>query len=264
MVKVLLGMLVMGAVAMAAKLSPVYLAAYESADTIKGKLQNGGYEVVATYSALPQSTTIVFTDDNLKKEASKRHRAYIAVMKVFVDDKTKKVSVSNPLYFGKAFMQGDYDDAVFKKEDGKIKAALGNLTPAKDGLEFNDLEDYHFMMGMPYYGDQITVGEGSNGALLEKLKSYNGGKNVLFTLELGNATLVGFDLDDKIEAFPDKIGRQNAVLLPYTIKIEGNEATILHPKYYIAISYPALSMSDFMKISSVPGEIEDAIKAVFK
>lgn len=48
------------------------------------------------------------------------------------------------------------------------------------------------------------------------------------------------------------------------VKIERKEATILHPKYYIALSYPKLSMGQFMTISSVPGEIEDDIEAAFK
>lgn len=249
----------------AKELSPVLFTSYEKADAIEKKLKSGGYSVVATYHALPESTTIVFTDDTLKSEAAKKNRAFIAVMKVFVDDKEKKVSVSNPLYFGKAFMQDDYNDAAFKKEQSKLQGALGSLTPSADKLDEDDLDDYHFMMGMPYYEDQIEVAEGSKDQLLAKLKSYEGGKHMLFVLSLSNGTaLVGYDLNDDTEKFADKIGRANAALLPWTIKLEDGKATILHPKYYIAISYPKLSMGDFMGIRSVPGAIEEEIEAAFK
>ena len=249
----------------AKELAPVLSASYENAKTIEKKLTDGGYSVVAIYNALPQSTTIVITDDTLKKEASKKNRAFMAVLKVFVDDKEKRVAVSNPLYFGKAFMQDDYNKAAFEKEQSKLKRVFGMLTPSKDKLDEDDLSGYHFMMSMPYYEDQLEVAKGSSDKLLAKLKSYEGGKHVLFVLPLsGGSTLVGYDLSDKTEKFADKIGRANAVLLPWTIKLENGKATILHPKYYIAISYPKLSMGDFMGISSVPGEIEDEIEAAFK
>lgn len=265
MLKAIVAFVLMFVYVEAKELSPVLFAAYESADKVKEKLSNGGYSVVATYHPLEQSTTIVFTDETLKKEASKKNRAFIAVLKAFVDDKNKKVSLSNPVYFGKAFMQDDYNQAAFEKEQGKLQKVFGTLTPSKDAIDEDDLAGYHFMMGMPYYEDQIEVAKGSNEQLLSKLKSYEGGKRVLFVLPLSSgATLVGFDLSDKTEKFADKIGRANAVLLPWTVKIEDGKATILHPKYYIAISYPKLSMGDFMSIRDVPGAIEDEIEAAFK
>lgn len=48
------------------------------------------------------------------------------------------------------------------------------------------------------------------------------------------------------------------------VLIEDNEAKIMHPKYYLAISYPKLSMGDFMSISSTPDDIEDYMKGLFK
>lgn len=265
MLKMFVAMLLCFVYVGAKELSPVLFAPYEKADTVEKKLADGGFSIVATYHPLPQSTTIVYTDETLKSEGAKKNRAFIAVMKVFVDDKEQKVSASNPLYFGKAFMQDDYNDGVFKKERSKLEKALGALTPSKDKLDEDDLDGYHFMMGMPYYEDQLEVAEGSSDKLLAKLKSYEGGKHVLFVLPLsGDSVLVGYDLSEKTEKFADKIGRANASLLPWTIKLEDGKATILHPKYYIAISYPELSMGDFMGISSVPGEIEDEIEAAFK
>ena len=53
-------------------------------------------------------------------------------------------------------------------------------------------------------------------------------------------------------------------LLPYTVLVENGEANILHAKYYLALSFPRLSMTEFMKIMSVPGDIKDAFEADFQ
>ena len=38
----------------------------------------------------------------------------------------------------------------------------------------------------------------------------------------------------------------------------------MNPKYYLALSLPNLSMGTFMKISDIPGKIEEDIKADYK
>jgi len=37
----------------------------------------------------------------------------------------------------------------------------------------------------------------------------------------------------------------------------------MHPKYYLAVSLPKLSMGEFMTISDAPGNIEDFFKGLF-
>ncbi len=39
---------------------------------------------------------------------------------------------------------------------------------------------------------------------------------------------------------------------------------MLDPKYYIAVMYPMLKMSQFMKISTVPGAITKDIGKIFR
>jgi hypothetical protein len=48
------------------------------------------------------------------------------------------------------------------------------------------------------------------------------------------------------------------------VLIEENEAKIMHPKYYLAVSYPKLSMGQFMTISSAPDDIEEYFKGLFQ
>ena len=66
------------------------------------------------------------------------------------------------------------------------------------------------------------------------------------------------------EDFIDTIGENNALVLPYTLLIEEGKAYALDPKFYLAISYPLLTLEEFMKISSVPSAIERKLKKSFK
>ncbi len=247
------------------KIPAYYYAPYADADTVKKNLQAAGFEVLAAYKPSKNTESIVITCPGLKKAASKPTRGFAAVMRVLVDNDHKRVAYTNPIYFEKTFLEDDYNHAIAAKVAGKLHKALGDAKPSPDTYDYDDLSGYHFMMGMPYYEDFYELAEGKNAELLSKLKSYKGGKAVVFTLDLGNgATLVGVDLGDKINKFVEKIGTQNAELLPYTVLIENGMATALAAKYYIAVSYPTLSMGEFMTIATVPGDIEKALEKPFK
>jgi len=232
---------------------------YQTVQDVKTKLNNGGFTVLAEYPSVSDGTTVVFTCKGIKNEAAKPNRAHAGVLRVFVDDKNKVISFTNPRYFGHAFMQDDYNDKVFSKAKTKIEKAFGTLTPSKDALDTDDLAGYHFMMGMPYYEDAEELASGNTQDLLTKAKAHN----PVFVLKLSNESyLVGIDLSDK--SFVEKIGRANATVLPYCVAIENGKATMLNAKYYLAISYPSLSMGEFMTISDVPDQIQEELEKVFK
>ena len=238
---------------------------YIDVDTAKGKLADAGFEVIATYSPIKKGTTLVFTNAALKAEGAKPKRAHAAVLRLFIDEKEQSISVTNPVYFGKAFMQDDYNDAVFNAQLKAINGTFSGLKGSKDILDIDDLSGYHFMMGMPYYEDPDELASGSNAELLAKAKGYKKGKLLLFELELSdNSTLLGYEIGKKTKKFVKKIGRANAAVLPYCVSIEDGVASSLAAKYYLAVSYPLLSMSEFMTISTVPGAIEKDLKKAFK
>jgi len=231
----------------------------------KVKLQDAGYEIIAEYSPVKDGTTLVFTNEALKAQGAKPKRAHVSILRMFIDDKEKKISITNPIYFGRAFMQDYYKEEVFVEEYEKLYAAFPNVEGSKDALEFDDLADFHFMMGMPYYEDPDELAEGSNEKLLKKALRYKKGKNVIFELKLSKkSTLIGYELGKRTKKFVKKIGRANAAVLPYCISIEDGKATSLAAKYYLAVSYPLLTMGEFMTISTVPGAIESDLKKVFK
>ena len=246
-------------------ISTYLIGEYVEASQASKMLESAGFEVVAEYESVKDGTTLVFTNEALKKEGAKPGRAHVAVARLFVDEKEKMVSFTNPLYFGRAFMQDDYDGAVFENVKADIEKVFGKLEESADRLDEDELAHYHFMMGMPYYEDSDTLGKGSYVSLLEKARSYKKGKSLLFELKLSdNSTLVGYDLSKRTKKFVQKIGRQNAATLPYTVSIEGGKASALEAKYYIAVSYPLLTMSTFTTIATVPGAIKKELSKPFK
>ncbi len=238
------------------EISAYFSGEYRDEATVEKTLKDAGFEVVASYDIGRKGrfTTILFTSDELKKFASKKTRGFFAVGRVLVNDKDGEIRVANPNYFGHAFLQGDYSKDVHGVTD-RLLSAFGDLKPTRDTLDKGDLEGYHFSFGMPYYEDMLTIAQGEN--LEGKVKS------PIFSLKVGDATLIGVDLGKRTKKFTKKIGKENSLVLPYTVLVEDGKAKILDPKYYLAISYPKLSMGEFMTIATVPDAIEKDITREF-
>ena len=239
--------------------------AHVDVESAKSKLEAAGFEIVTTYAPVKKGHTVIFTNAALKAEAAKPGRGHAAILRLFIDDKEKTISFNNPVYFGKAYMQGDYNHAVFNAQLESISKAFPGLKDSVDKWEFNGLASYHFMIGMPYYEDQDVVGEGTNADLLAKADKYKKGKMKVFEIKLSeNSTLLGYELGKRTSKFTKKIGRVNAGLLPWTIAIENGKASALSAKYHIALSYPLLDMNGFMGIMTVPGAVVKDLEKVFK
>jgi len=229
---------------------------------VKETLKVAGFEVIASAPVNKDASliSVVFTDKSLVTMASKPNRGFMASLRVLVDTKEKTISITNPLYMAKGFLQNDYDDKSAKKILTRLIDTFPNLTNSKDTLKFQLLPKYQFMQGMPHYENMVEVASGSD--LLEKIKD---NKRVLFTQTLENgATLIGIQLSKRTNKFTKRIGRNNAAMLPYPILIENGKAMILDPKFYISYMYPKLSMSEFMTIATVPDAMIKDCEKVFK
>jgi len=237
---------------------------FASEAQVKADLKNAGFEILGTHDIDKKGdlTTITFTCPSLKKMGNQKTRGFMSVLKILVDDVNKQISISNPLYFAKAYLQDDFDKSTATKVLVKLNQTFEGLQNAKDGMEFDDLSGYHFTMSMPYYEDMENVASGDNAKLIEKAKASG---SVVFELNLDNgATLLGVKLDKRTTKFAKKIGAENASVIPYTILIENGEAKVLAPKYNLALHYPLLSMTGFMTIATVPGAILKDCKKIFQ
>ena len=241
---------------------PTYkIAASTSLDDATAKLKTAGFEVVGTYPT-DAGTSVLFTNAAMKAQADKPTRGLAAVGRLLVDTEHNQTSIANPMYFDKAFMQKQYDEKTSAATLAALEKAFGPLKDSADKWSFDDLPSYHFMIGMPYYEDMSVVGEGSTADLVAKAKA---AKGTVAVMQLSADRYVAFvQLDRRTNGFVKKIGTQNGQLLPWAVLIEDGKAKALSAKYYIAISYPLLTMTEFMTIATVPGAIENDLKKIFK
>ena len=249
---------------MAKDISSYLYADIKSSDAVKNALKSKGFNIVGEYDAMGNSKyhVVAFTNAALKATASKEDRGFASVQKVLIDKKDNKLVFTNPEYFLRAFMQDDFKESTAQSISKDLAALFGKLSGSTDALDDDDIGDFHFMMGMPYYQDMEEIAEGKN--LLAKLEK-NAGDNIVFKIKLKNSTLVGISMptENGEKSYVHKIdGEKHAAFLPYMILIEDNKAKIMHAKYYIAIAFPKLSMGDFMGISDTPDEIQNYMTAL--
>jgi len=205
-------------------------------------------------------TSIVFTNKELTSMASKPNRGFAGSLRLLVNKKDKEISITNPLYILKAFLQDDFNEDSAKKILGTLREKFSGLKDSNDMLKYQLLPTYQFMSGMPFYGDMETIAIGDD--LVEKAKK---NKRVMFVQKLDNgSTLIGVKLRKRTGKFTKRIGTNNAAMLPYPVLIEDGKARMLEPKYYISIMYPKLKMSQFMTIATVPGAMIKDCQKVFK
>jgi len=237
---------------------------YMDPKSVEDILIKAGFEVLASYKQDKKGlvTSVVFTNKEITEMASKKNRGFASTLRVTVDKHDKLISISNPNYVMGAFMQDQYDEKLANKT---LKTLRDNFTGLKDSteeLKFRVLERFQFMEGMPRYNDMVVIKKASNDALYANAKK---SKKILYEQKLSNGSImIGVKLGKRTNKFIKKTGYQNAGLLPYPVLIEDGEAKILDPKYYIAIMYPMLKMSQFMTISTVPGAINKDIDKIFR
>jgi len=228
----------------------------------KEKLKKAGFEIVKVYHLNKRRSlvSIVFTNDSLKKMASKKGRGFAGTLRLLIDKKDKIYNITNPIYITKAFLQDDFDKKSSEKILASITKEFSGLKDSLDKFKFQGLPKYQFMEGMPFYKDMVEVGNGAD--LLDKLKN---NKRIAFVLPLDkDSILVGVKLSKRTKKFPKKIGLKNAGMLPYPVLIEDGKAKILDPKYYISVMYPNLKMEEFMTIATVPEAIIKDCNRIFR
>jgi hypothetical protein len=252
MKKIIVGMvlgLLLSASAMAQAIPAYLIGIPASLGEVESKLKANGFEVLANTNGV-----LTVTNGELKST-----NTYVATIQVYVG--LTEVRVQNPDYFGLAYLGDKYKKGQFSKTLNALSKALGSLRNSSEQLDADDLPDYHFMMGMPYFDEPVTVASG--GKIYEQLK---GNDKILYRLRLPNGTiLVGHKLSKETNKFLKTLKQtHNNQVLPYEAIVYSSKVNIMNPKYYLALSFPKLSMGQFMKISDIPGKIEEDIEAAYE
>jgi len=235
-----------------------------SVDDAKANLEKAGFKILSTFKVDKKGavTSSVFTNKAMETAAAKKSRGFAGTLRLVVDTKNKLVVIANPIYTMGAFMQKEYDEKLAVATLNQLREVFTELKNSSEIVKFSVLKRYHFMENMPFYQDMKLVKKGKNKTLLKKAKK---SKKVVYEQHLANGNIiVGVKLGKRTSKFVKKIGFQNSGLLPYPVLIENGEAKFLAPQYYIAVMYPMLKMSQFMKIATVPGAIGKDIDKIFR
>lgn len=246
-----------------------FTASYLPLADLEAKLTENGLIVIGQHAinGNDQYTSVIYTSDDLKKLGRQSGRGFIAALRILHNAEKQELVASNPEYFIRAFFQKEYTDGMEQPVMKALESALGKMEPTDDELSVKKLAKYHFMVSMPYYDDFVCVAKGPSADLMARLEA-NAEDRIVYKLDIngdGSSMLCGVGLPDGLEKFNEKLETMDqSHLLPYMVLIENGGANILHAKFFMALSFPQLSMTEFMKIMSVPGNIEDAFKADFK
>ena len=228
------------------KLSAYLIAKAQDKEVVKSNLQGYGFEILSSYSPYPGKTVITVTNNELKQTGT-----FMAAINILVS--ANEIRVQNPEYLGAAYLGKSYSKGQFQNSVNMLNGALGKMKNSKEALKLSSLKHYHFMFGMPYFEDMITVSNAPKQP-----------KSALYKLKLPNGNiLVGHRL--KNNDFLQRIKQtKNASLLPYQSMVTSSKVVMLHPKFYLALELPLLKMGNFMTISDAPSKIEDEIKSAYK
>lgn len=255
-------------------------------DKVISTLEGDNFTILGTYNPSNKSSlkVVVFTRSDIKNKVVQvaDRGALAAAFKVGLVKLDGKVVVSytNPDYIFRAYLRDNYVtfQSTFEKFSADVKttfSSIGNeFTPFGGTVKADKLKKYHYKIAMPYFTDPVELNEYASfeeglKTIEANLKAKKGNTIEVYKLVYPNKKVavfgVGLQSAEKGEAnFLHKIGESHAAALPYEIILQGNEATMLHGRYRIALHWPDLTMGTFMKIMSTPGDIKDALKAVCK
>jgi len=241
------------------KLTAYYVSVIQPASSLKFKLTANGFKILASTEILDGKTVITITNNQLRATNS-----YMATLQILVNKSKNEIRVQNPSYLGAAYLQDNYKYGQFKETLHALESSLGKMNEVADKITFSKLANYRFMFGMPNLKDYIIISENKKDT--QSITGLTAKKYISYSLKLENGTLlVGHKLKEKTNDFLKKIGEtKNSQLLPYEAMIENGKVSILDPKYYLALSLPLLSMSDFMKIATTPDQIVKDIKKAYQ
>lgn len=251
------------------------------AESVKKKLTDAGFEVAGEYAPYDTAHIIIVTNERLKNHAAQsRHGAYGAVQRVSVTQSKEgdiQISYTNPTYMANAYqMNEDLAD---------VKTLLQNTLGvqreygSEEGVEKEDLRDYHYTVLMPYFTDHLELASyGNHKKALEKVETYlakkvNGVSKIyrvdipgkeesVFGVKLPGPESNECSGDEYIMDHIDFKDIKSTGHLPYELIVTGGEVYALYAEFRIAINFPDLSMvgsNSFASIMCAPSGIEEAL-----
>ena len=246
---------------------------------VEKKLTAAGFQMLALYipKFLPTHGVVVVTDAGMLDKVRKMGGTAIVAAPIRVGITTAgAVSYANPDYWDRAFLGQRFEQAA--TEVSAVQSRLGKALGAGPGFGGNesaaDLTDYRYILGMEHFEDEKNLlathvdFESAVHAVQENLAKEKSSVTKAYELVLpdrklavfgvamnnrenGDAVILGkIDVLDRIAGFP------------YEMFVVNNKVYALYGRYRLALAFPDLSMSNFMRIVYVPEDIRQALKTV--
>lgn len=258
---------------------------------VKSALTSNGIEVIGEYTPAGDSNRrlLAITSSDLKSSVMTVGglTGFAAVLRVAITKEDDKVVISytTPEYWGNAYFQENYSkvSSNYTSLSSKLETALSPLGSnggtefgSEKGITGDDLQDYHYMFGMPYFDDTHELNEFAS--FEEAVKAIdsnlaNGVDNLqkVYSVELSDKEIklygIGLSGENGESSFLPTIdinSPKHTAFLPYEMLVLNNKVYMLHGRFRIALSFPDLTMGTFMKIVSTPGDIKDLLESATK
>ncbi|WP_197722079.1 hypothetical protein [Sulfuriflexus mobilis] len=246
-----------------------------TAERAKAALKAAGFELVGSYSPYADTVVIAATNAALKAAAaSTEFGGYGAVVRVAVTKVGGKTQVSffNPDWMAEAYrMQADLSGVRQGLEKALgMQRAFGSEAP---GWKANQLNNYHFMVFMPYFDDHNKLAEHDSyeaalRAVEMNLAAGKGNTAKVYRVDIPGKQQTVFGVaiggapagDEHIMKIIDKAPVKQTAHLPYELLVSGGNVYALHAKFRIAVNFPDLDMGTFMHINDAPDAIEESLQ----
>jgi hypothetical protein len=263
-----------------------------SVQNLKGEVENklaaNGFEILGWYNPTQSKSRVLIAVSHPELEKAVKQyggfSGFALVLRVGLTKNGNKTDISytNPDYWAAAYFQKEY--SAVAGNISKIEQAFenaftgyGNFSQfgSEKGMTTKELQKYHYMLGMPYFQDNVKLGkfDSFNAAVKHIDKKLNNTPGVTKVYEkaipskkikLYGVGLAGENGEASFMPTIDISNPKHTAFLPYELLVYDNQAYMLHGRFRIALSFPDLTMGTFMKIVSTPGEIEDMLKQLCK
>ena len=262
---------------------------------LKGQLQksltDAGFTVVGQYQPASDANRwlMVVSHPSLDKAVKTVGglTGFAVTLRVAItkENGVNNISYTNPLYWGNAYFQKEFSkvaanynsvDAAFKKAMAGAGQVVNTPFGSKKGETAKDLQEYHYMFGMPYFDETVKLGSFSSSQAAiahidNALSSGKPGVKLVYKHSIPgtNLTLYGIALngsegEKSFMPIIDLASPKHTAFLPYELLVKDGEAHMLHGRFRIALSFPDLTMGTFTKIMSTPGAIEELLGQLTK
>jgi hypothetical protein len=250
-----------------------------AAAAVEAKLKSGGFNVVGKYfpKGLSEYGVVIATDDAMLKEVGAAGGNAVLGATIRVGVKADgSIAYTNPDYWYRAFFRKGFDkrEGAVKALQERLKVALGAGKGQGGDESASSLSNYRYMIGMERL-DSSKNELAKYGDFAEALKVVRnnlakgvGHTSKVYEVVLADRKLAVFGVamnegEDSDGEWIKRIDMQeNIAGLPYEIYIVDDEVESPFGRFRIALAFPDVGMGQFMRISSLPGVIQDTMSLV--